>query len=189
MRLSNEIRNEVLQAAEEKLIVPRVEKLKEELAMIAQQIADNYYPPKTREWIEAAPDGGVYTRGSVYLSINGDTVKHVLFDQTGRRTPRSISISLKRPMAILAKDHYELSELELKGNHLKQAKQIIKNLDALEKEREKQQSILRTALWACNTRKQLVDNYPDLVPYLPQMIQQTKALTVTNDQIKKVLAA
>ena len=61
------------------------------------------------------------------------------------------------------------------------------SLDAIAQEREETNKVLASALWACNTQKQLASAYPSLVPYLPKAAPATKALAVTNDVVKKAL--
>ena len=101
MRLTNKIRESVITQIIEQKIDPWVEEIRKEVQEIAQNEADNKYPEKVREWLKAAPKGGVSLIGSVTLFLSEDkSFGHELL--ASNRYTRAIN--LKRSIPVLACD-------------------------------------------------------------------------------------
>lgn len=185
MRLTNAIRKEILDSVVSRIITPQVDKEIESLQQVAQATADSFYPKNIKAWIDGGPKDALLNRGSIYLRLSDKSgyFVHSLIND-GRRNCFSLSKSFK----VLNKDQYERVFTVTKNQQAK-FKKIISKLDAIKEQKEKIKKTLTTALYSCNTRKQLEDNYPDLAKYLPEIAVTGMAMTVTNEAVKKILKA
>jgi len=187
MRLTKEIRNEVLDLAKTKIIKPKIDIIKKEIKEMAQIMADNFYPKKIQEWIDASPKGGLFQKSTFEIKMGEGSLEHKLLNSViyGRSRPYDVSI---KSIKVLNQDEYN-EKLNPSKKQLKRLNEIIKLLNDIQEEKTVLHNTLVSALWGCNTRKQLIENYPDLEKYLPAPTKQSKVLTITNEDVKKVLAA
>ena len=186
MRLTKQIREDALSQVLTKKIKPQIDACKSQLTTLAKNAAYARYPKKVREWLAAAPEGGVSTRIMFCLRHpNGSLVDHELLEGS-RYTRRRFSIGESIP--VIAADAHN-DELLLTPAQEDRARKILTKMDSILKEKEEIVSTLKQALGACSTVKQLHDRYPELVKYLPQIETQGTAIAITNDDVKRVLAA
>lgn len=183
MRLTIEIRTEVIETVLKKKINPKVEAAKNQLITITQQAADNRYPKKIRDWLAAAPKGGVSTRATFKLKIGDELIKHPLLNNGSHRP---FSISIKRAVPVTFEDAHDYA-LNLTPAQAKKARAVLEKLDRIQAEKAELIKTLKGALYACSTRKQLETTYPELAKYLPKPKQQTQSLVVTREQVTAAL--
>jgi hypothetical protein len=186
MKLTKAIRQNMQSAILTKKFSPKIEKIRKRLSTIAQQTADNFYPKKIKDWIDAAPMGGLHSTTQIFLADGEDIFDHIVFSPNAKNSWSKYYVALTKPIKVLANDQYQ-EEFQVSAKNAKALKAITKELDAIAKDREATSEVLASALWACNTRKQLAEQYPELVSYLPKIEKQTKALAVTSDAVKKIL--
>ena len=164
----------------------KIEKIRKRLGTIAQQTANSFYPKKIKDWIDAAPAGGLHSTRSINLADGEDIFDHTVFSPNARNSWSKLAVGLLKPVKMLANDQYK-NDFQVSAKNAAALKAITEELDAIAADREETSKVLASALWACSTRKQLEDHYPDLVPYLPKIEKQTKAIAVTSDVVKKIL--
>lgn len=188
MRLTNEIRDTAIAGIIKKKITGQIEKLREEVVLIAQDEANKKYKGKVKEWIDSSPKGGLMLNSNFYLTIKDKFFYHELFG-SGRWGNRKSHFKIKKSIKVLKQDEYDedliVSEKSKNGKRLKS---ICLKLDKIEEQKNLLEKTIRSALYGCTTRKQLVDNYPDLAVYVPLREKETKALIVTSGEVKKALS-
>ena len=187
MRLTNTTRQGMLNTIVAEKADPRVAKVKKKLETIAQQTADTFYPKSVKDWIDAAPNGvlAFHNRSSIYLADGKACFGHALLGRRNGYRNRNL-VTLKKSLKVLAGDQYT-DELQVSARNAKRLAGIKEELDAIEQDRDALHQVITSALWACNTRKQLEANYPALVKYLPKIEKQTKALAVTAGAVAEAL--
>jgi len=188
MRLTNEIRDNAIADILKKKITTQVEKLRLEILAIAQEEADKKYKGKIKEWIDSAPRGGLMLVSDFHFELSGEFFYHELLGG-GRWGTKKTTFKIKKSIKVLKQDEYDeellVSEKSKNGKRLKTIRSELNDIDNQKMELGK---TIRSALYGCTTRKQLIDNYPDLAAYVPLIEKETKALAVTNNEVKKVLS-
>lgn len=196
MRLTNKERDEALAAFDKEKYQPKVEALRAELTPIADALAAKRYTPKIREWLDAAPKGGVHSRETMYLKwsvIDDDDGEkrfyRIINDVVGSgRWDNLVNVRLSKPLKMIAADQYtDFLSMETDSKEGKQVGELLKRADAIHARHQKNRAVVMEALYACTTRKQLEERYPKLVKYLPAPVVRTKALAVTAAAVEEAL--
>lgn len=184
MRLTKEMREFVISRIVRKSTDGEIQRVRDDLQKIGRAAAEHVYGPKIRAWMEKAPEGALLHHNQVHLhDWQGNSLQHPAI---GGRQYRGIAVTLEKPAPRLHKDAYDYT-LKLGAGDTKKVSALFKRADAIEKARKDIRATVSGALYACNTVKQLQDTYPELVKYLPEAERETKDLTVTRAQLKKVL--
>jgi len=142
------------------------------------------YKPKVRKWMSEAPVDcfNVYSNFQIYLE-GYDYIRHSKYLNKG-----SYRYYFTTEAVPLLKNKHTVINLNKKSKYYKPLRNAIKELDKIEKEESATRATIYSALNTCSTVKKLQDSYPDLIKYLPmEVTSPSKALSVTNAQIKKVL--
>jgi len=188
MRLTNEIRDNAITNILKKKIIAQVEKIRLEVLGIVQEEANKIYKGKVKEWIDLAPRGGLMMASEFHIKSGNKCFYHELLGG-GRWGVRLTTFKLKKSIKVLKQDEYnEEINVSEKSKNGKRLKKIYSTLNDIDNQKTELEKTIRSALYGCTTRKQLVDNYPDLASYVPLMEKKTKALAVTNSEVRKVLA-
>ncbi|MGD2065640.1 MAG: Nmad5 family putative nucleotide modification protein [Candidatus Bathyarchaeota archaeon] len=188
MRLTNAIRDEVLSNVIKEKIDPKVEAIKDRVTQIAIRTVNSQYPESVKEWIAKAPEGGLSTRSAITL-ITADEIKFkhqlLLGDYPIQRFTNTYRISVPSHK-VLAQDQYT-TQLQASKRDSAKLNKMLKDLDALQKTSDAIKTTVCAALRAVTTVKQLSDNYPDLVRYMPKPEPAAKPITITNDRVAEIL--
>ena len=187
MRLTNEIREDIISTVRAKTINKRHDKLKVKLQSLAQAAADKYYPPKVKEWVAAMPKTDIpllHTVSSVEIEGFTDPIRVLDIERAGGRVykPNSTKCSLKKPFRAGDGTQYGVGIKLGKCGDALQAE-----YDQLRADLVILYSTLKQALYGCTTLKQLHDNYPDLAKHVQKPEPKTKAIAITSDSVRDVL--
>ena len=189
MRLTKKIREEVVQSVVDEKINKKVEAVRTTLTDLANDLVKEIYSSKERAFIASAKSGWLDEVSQAYLRVSeGHTFRHKMLE-TGR-----LGIHVMRPFRLvpavkrLARDRHRAIYLAPKTAS---QKAILKNakatLDVLQEKEKTLLSIITPAVLSCTTDKNLKENYPDLVKYLPKAKPVSKAMVVTAEEVAKVL--
>ena len=191
MRLTNKFRDAVTEKVVNSIINPKLETIREQAHVIGHQVADSLYSKKTKDWMEQAPSEDIFdTRTNFKISYtmkdkSFDSFYHDMLGEV-RRWQKGYPINLTNSIKVLPDDsgtHY----LKANAGNTKKLKDIFRSLNKLEKEKDKIQSTINSAVYSCNTVKQLAEKYPDLVEFMPPIEAKSKALVVTADTVRQIL--
>ena len=180
MRLTKAIKQQIINKIKEETITPRVEAWRERLAGACQDAADRLHDKKTLEWLQNAPPGGksmLVTMGKVMpVMSDGQRISDPF------RPGLSNWVSLERPVYNPG-DMQHSYDLKVRNGIVLQ-----EEINGIADEWAEVVPTIRAALNACNTVKQLNENYPDLFGYMPMKAEEPKkTLIVTNDKVKTVI--
>ena len=203
MNLTIDIRNTTIEKILVEKFTPKVDPLIKSIKGIANTAAKNFYPESVRNWMAAKPEEApsfhmksTFSLYGEYLddkTVRQNTIFHNLFfgvDALDRDIGfRGKTVSLTNSYPFM--DIYDNALiLKIDSSALKKAEEIIKQFESIEDEIRELRKTLTSAFYACNTKKQLEQHYPDLVKYLPPpKIKKGHQITITNNDVKKALAA
>lgn len=162
MRLSNSIREVILNGMLEHRFGPPEKALEAEGFALGGRIYDTYYDQKTRRRIKRLPGGWLPTVLGVRVKIAGHAFEHD-FGHPGegkiRRVLEKDFERWRKAMCITIPRDPELLQA------------LISHAQRETKLKEQRQSAHKTgwaALVSCSTTKKLLDTYPDLAPFVPE---------------------
>jgi len=183
MRLTNQMRDAVIEAIRVQTIDKRHAKLKIKLSKLAQSEAEKLYPPKVKEWFEAMPKTEtplLHTISSVTVTDCSDSLRNHYMTLKGYNTyRRRESISLSKPVLGGVSTIYGVDiKLGKRGGALQE------EFDQLRDDFISLKKTLNEALHSCTTDNQLRERFPDLAKHLPKQESQTKTLTITTEKVK-----
>ena len=150
MRLTNEIRSNIIDKVIDEIISPEVIKIKDKVTKIAQHTADHRYSKNIQAWVDSAPKGGLDKQYKVELIISEDDkgrkslFSHKLFGEN-KWGNASSSIALKTPIPVLQVDHYR-NGLTPSKKHINDLKSISDKADELLVRKSKIKETLTSAL-------------------------------------------
>ena len=200
IRLTNKMRDEALSNLRLRKIQPKIDAVLATVTEIARTITLTFYPPEVQKWIDDAPKDGLPSRTNFRLEWkekrkdmcdNVRIFKHELFRAHGdkRSWLSSKSLVLKKPVKMLALGVASTNlDLTDDPDNLKKVLAAIDDLDKIQELQCQTRETVRTALYSCNTIKQLEENYPELLEFLPNYQPPVKAMMIPNDQVVKALA-
>jgi len=193
MRLTKTIRNQTLDNLQKQIFQPKRQKLLDRYEAILQKVADSQYPAKVREWMASMPkeaQGAFKNLDTAHLRIKNSegrytTVGHEILREGSPVKAYWRGNRIGRPTPRLFQD-YSCNNLDLDKSPagLKAALKAMHTL--VEQELATRQTVM-AALGACNTVKQLQENYPDLLKFLPEPEVVTNLPAVTNDKVTEML--
>lgn len=193
MRLTKVHRSAVLKAVLDKAQKKKLQVLRGKVRKIAQDAANHMYPKSVLEWMDARPRDreAFVTRASFALNIVVDKqaeAQPVLFVHllSEARASYDRRIALTAPVKVLAENNHT-DALTVRGSAGKRLLKILAQYEVLAEERTTLRNTVNGALSACTTFKQVQENYPSLAKYLPKIQPATKALSVTDADVAKVL--
>lgn len=178
-RLTNDMREDVLDKLKAETIGPRYDALRKELAAACQEAADRWHPPAVRKWLEAMPKAAkelIAIVGTVEPYVGKQNRLEDPFDEAYH-----LKISLPRP--VFARDGRGWDTYV----HLDNGANFQTRLEALHADWEQLRITASAALWGCNTVKQLQERFPDLAAKLPKPEPKTKALTITPEKVAEAV--
>lgn len=194
MRLTNQIREQIIDEAIRQKITPKITAIKDEARQIAQLCAEQRYTGKTKDWMDLAPEGAFYGTSTCIIEFaDGSYFYHPLLkkDRSGAieycNNNRAI-IRLLTAVSMLAYDQGK-DEVSCSKAHERRLRRMMCALDKLAEHKKEMIDTLKTALWSVGTHKQLVERYPSLSAYLPNTIPAANLPAITDDKVAKVLAA
>jgi len=186
MRLTKSIREETRENIFSKLIQSKVNDLKKQIVEIAQELANKRYSKKINNWMNEGPKNSFFNMGTIYLKFGEkDYFYHSLLGGSQWGVKRS-TIKLTKMIKVLAIDQY-YEDINVDKRSMTKLLSIRDKLDNLETKKIQLLETVNSALWACNTKKQLEEHYPDLVQYLPKPPAVIKSIVVTNEKVNKII--
>lgn len=191
MRLTNKFRDAVSEKVVDSIINPKIEVIREKVHAIADKVVDNLYSKSVKDWMGHAPVEDIFgtkTQFKISYTMNNgsfDSFYHELLEHVGT-WQKGYVIPLSNSIKLLP-DDYSNSYLKANKTQTKELKTVFKSLNTLEKEKSKIQATINSAVYSCNTVKQLAEKYPDLVEFMPPIEAKSKALVVTADTVRQIL--
>ena len=198
MRLTNKIRNAILEKIEKEKWLPKVRALRDRLDRIAIKAMERKYDKKTREWMAQCPTSGAFVEvSSIPVRLKDAQfdwkhdalcpwVEHQGYRNKRRRYRERYTPRLGRNYPLLARDMNDRCLVINKSEIIELEMAADKALQAWERFEE----FSRQALWACSTMKQLNERYPSLAAHAPEREQGVaNMIAVTDDKIAEAFKA
>lgn len=182
-RLTNAMREQVVDAFYRETITPRREAFEKKLTAACQKAADGLHPPKVKKWLDDMPkEAGniISTLGSVLPCRDDGTNLRDIFKE-GSLWQTQFRISLPKPVYCPAGMQHS------KDLVLPNGQALADELQSIYDDWRFLKSTLREALYACTTVKQLKEKYPVIAEKLPAVEKQTKALAITQDAVAEAI--
>lgn len=185
-RITNAFKDQVVNKATKEKIEPRVEKLKQEVILIAQETADNVYPKETSDWMKKAPADAFQIKGVIYLGLSDGNNFHHQLISANKNLPGESSISLPKPIQVLACHQYKQT-FRVSEKNKKRLLQIQKELNQILRDKKELSNTLRAAMSSCTTIAKLRKEYPSIEEYLPEISNDSLLPVVTDFAVSETL--
>lgn len=186
MRLTKDMRQNIIDSIVAKAVNKKQDALIEEYRLILQQIADSKYPKEVKDWMDKAPKSirneAFNTTSSASLYYSDGSSVPVPFITNNHR-----GCSLKTPIKVLASDANSYKFIATKKLDSK-IKVVVKKMNQLVEKRDHTRSTIRQAVYSCNTRKQLIELYPDLEEFVPASSGLSNLPMVQASAVKKIVS-
>lgn len=184
MRLTNKIREQVIEAIVQETIGPRVKKWKKKANSFGRKFLLSRMTDEQKEWLAAAPKGaGVPTMSHIGLQVKVPPHMPELGMEPYGFGGDLVPLEFPGVQVLWDMRHrirYERVQDSRWGYLQEELATIQHDYDILKK-------TLRDSLWACSTDKQLREHYPTLAKYLPKPEPVKQLPAVTEDRVLEVL--
>ncbi len=179
VRLNKNIREQTIKTAVRVKFDDGVETARSNIKEYASTFTSRTYPPEIQEWVNKAPVGALDCKGGIYFKE---------LHKNGKDTVGISAVSVEL-FHVLSCDRYGLMEVVISKEESKKLTTLEKELATILQQRTEFESLIKGAIYGCNTVEQLHEHYPDIAKHLPKMESSNKQLAVTSKNVAEAFKA
>lgn len=193
LRLTNENREDILNKLIHDTFSERDEKLEKERFDIAYKIYKKIYTPSTIKKIDALPKGWLKKSASMEIYIPGENYPINFsfgYQEKEKRTPIKKRFLDKEYSSYISTPSIQFT-MEKNSEIIETIRTYLDNKETLNDERRKARNSASGTLYRITTLKSLLDNWPEIKPFIPQYIldkAQTSgtAVSLPREELNKI---